>query len=179
MDATTAPRGLARYNRWMNERLYALCATFSDADRRRDLRAFFRSVHGTLNHILLVDRLWLGRLVDPEVAVSHRADGTSIAVTTLDQELYADFDDMRAQRAITDDVIQRFADGLTPARLAEPLTFRAVGDGQLRTMPIWIATTQLFNHQAHHRGQLTTLLMQLGVDVGVTDFPYTPGLQDV
>jgi uncharacterized damage-inducible protein DinB len=178
MDATTAPRALARYNRWMNERVYGLAATLPDADRRRDLRAFFRSVHGTLNHVLLVDRLWLGRLVDADVAVSRRPDGTPIVVTTLDQELYADFAAMRAERARTDDVIARFADALTPAGMAESLTFRAVGDGRLRTMPVWVATTQLFNHQTHHRGQLTTLLVQLGLDPGVTDFPLTPGLGD-
>ena len=46
-------RTLADYNRWMNERLYALCAGLSDAERKRDRGAFFRSIHGTLNHILL------------------------------------------------------------------------------------------------------------------------------
>jgi uncharacterized damage-inducible protein DinB len=178
MDATTAPRGLARYNRWMNERVYAIGAALREVDRRRDLRAFFRSVHGTLNHVLLVDRLWLGRLVAPDAAVSRRPDGTPIAVTTLDHELYADFAEMQSERARTDAVIMRFADGLTPARMTETLTFRAVGDGQMRSMPIWVAVTQLFNHQTHHRGQLTTLLSQLGIDPGVTDFPWTPDLQD-
>ena len=109
MDATTAPRGLARYDRWMNERLYARCATLSDAD----------------------------------------------------------------------DVVLRFADGLTPERLATTLTFRAVVDQREHTMPTWLAVTQLFNHQTHHRGQLTTLLSQLGLDPGVTDLPWTPGVRDL
>src|SRR5690606_37886662 len=54
-------RAMARYNRWMNGKLYALAAGLSDADRTRDLGAFFGSIHGTLNHILLADRTWLGR----------------------------------------------------------------------------------------------------------------------
>ena len=54
-------RVLARYNRWMNQRLYALCAELSDAERREDHGAFFRSIHGTLNHLLLADRIWLAR----------------------------------------------------------------------------------------------------------------------
>src|SRR5438094_2577914 len=50
---------MARYNRLMNERLYAVAGKLSDEERRRDLGAFFRSVHGTLNHLLLADRAWL------------------------------------------------------------------------------------------------------------------------
>ena len=52
---------MARYNRWMNERLYALCAGLDDDERKRDRGAFFGSIHGTLNHLLWGDRMWLGR----------------------------------------------------------------------------------------------------------------------
>ena len=51
----------ARYNRLANETLYEACAALSDGERRRDLGAFFRSVHGTLNHLLLGDRIWMTR----------------------------------------------------------------------------------------------------------------------
>jgi hypothetical protein len=47
---------------------------------------------------------------------------------------------------------------------------------QLRTYPFWVAVTQLFNHQTHHRGQVTTLLMQQGIDPGVTDLIWLPEL---
>ena len=56
MDGPRTFRMMAGYNRWMNERLFSLCATLSDEERKRDRRAFFRSVHGTLNHLLLTDR---------------------------------------------------------------------------------------------------------------------------
>ncbi|WP_296631483.1 DinB family protein [Thiobacillus sp. SCN 63-57] len=56
----------ARYNQWMNERLYAVTSSLPEAVRRRDLGAFFKSLHGTFNHILLVDRLWIGRMTDAD-----------------------------------------------------------------------------------------------------------------
>jgi len=127
---------MAAYNRWMNERLYALCAELSDEERKRDLRAFFRSIHGTLNHLLLADRLWLGRFT-----------GELLKIQGLAQELYADFAELRRERA--------------------------------RTLPLWTAVTHLFNHQTHHRGQLTTLIKQTGRDPGITDLIWLPGLESV
>src|SRR5690348_18374029 len=103
MDVVASYRVFARYNRWMNERLYALCATLSDADRKRDRGAFFRSIHGTLNHLLLTDRAWLGRFTrDPAVSASRDGDGNPIAMTgRLDQELYGEFETLRRERART------------------------------------------------------------------------------
>ena len=52
---------MARYNRWMNGRVYACCAELSDEERKKDRGAFFESIHGTLNHIILGDLIWIGR----------------------------------------------------------------------------------------------------------------------
>jgi len=163
-------RALAAYNRWMNEKLYATAAELPDADRRRDLGAFFRSIHGTLNHLLLADRAWLGRFTgNPEVAASRDRAGRPIAMTgRLDQELYADFDDLRAERAKTDGDILAWIDTLDDARLAAPLAYRTSA-GVPHAHPLWWAVGHFFNHQTHHRGQVTTLLVQLGRDPGVTD----------
>ena len=166
-------RGLARYNRWMNDRLYALCATIPDEERKCDRGAFFRSVHGTLNHLLLTDRAWLGRFTrDPAIAESRDADGALIASTgKLDQELYADFATLRAERGKTDAAIEAFAATLTEERLAANLAYRTT-KGTPHEHPLWWAVTHFFNHQTHHRGQLTTLLKQLGYDPGVTDLVF-------
>lgn len=163
-------QALARYNTWMNERLYALCATLSDDERKRDLGAFFRSVHGTLNHLLLADRAWLGRFMrDSAVATSRDAAGNPIPPTgRLDQELYADFTTLRRERAATDAAIERWAAGLAAEQLAAPLAYRTSA-GVAHEHPLWWAVTHFFNHQTHHRGQATTLLHQLGHDPGVTD----------
>jgi uncharacterized damage-inducible protein DinB len=162
-------RLLARYNTWMNERLYALAATLSDTERRADRGAFFRSIHGTFNHLLLVERVWLHRLTgDAALSTSCDASGHPIRVRTLDQELYADFEVLRHEQATTDAHVERWTDGLDPTVIAGPIRYRST-DGTEREHPYWQAVTHLFNHQTHHRGQLTTLFSQIGHDPGVTD----------
>lgn len=162
-------RLLARYNTWMNTRLYVLAATLPDAERRADRGAFFRSIHGTFNHLLLVERIWLHRLTgDAALSTSRDANGNPIRYHSLDQELYADFDVLRREQAATDAGVERWTEGLDAARLAAPIRYRST-DGTAREHPLWQAVTHLFNHQTHHRGQLTTLFSQLGHDPGVTD----------
>jgi len=170
MDLASQYRGLARYNAWMNERLYALCATLTEEERRRDRGAFFRSIHGTLGHLLLADRAWLWRFThDPAIADSRDAAGQPIAMSgRLDQELYADFDELRRERGRTDAAIVRWVGALTEDALAAPLSYRT-SKGEACEHPLWWALTHFFNHQTHHRGQLTTLLSQAGHDPGVTD----------
>jgi uncharacterized damage-inducible protein DinB len=162
-------RAFARYNMWMNGRLYALAATLSDAERRADRGAFFGSIHGTLNHILFADRVWLYRFTrDPAIGESRDQDGALIPYQGLDQELYADFGLLRRQRAQTDLHIESWVDGLDAARLAAPVCYRTT-KGVEHEHPLWQAVTHFFNHQTHHRGQVTTLFSQLGHDPGVTD----------
>lgn len=169
MALTEHYHAMARYNRWMNDRLYAVCASIPDADRRRDRGAFFRSLHGTLNHLLLTDRAWLGRFTgDRAVATSLDAAGQPIAVRGLDHELYADFDVLRRERARTDGDLAAWVATLDDARLAAPLSYRST-DGTTHAHPLWWAVSHLFNHQTHHRGQVTTLVKQLGHEPGVTD----------
>ena len=154
---------LARYNRWMNDKLYAAAATLTDEMRKRDVGAFFKSIHGTLNHILLADRVWLSRVTGATVPGGFMAAG----IRTLDQELYADFEELRRQRTLTDDELSSWVSSLTAERLAAPLVYMRLG--QRQESPLWWIATHVFNHQTHHRGQVTTLLMQQGCDPGITD----------
>ena len=85
----------ARYNRWMNDKLYGLAATLSDEARKRDRGAFFKSIHGTLNHLLLADRVWLARFKGIAAPDGFMAPG---GIRSLDQELYADFEALRRER---------------------------------------------------------------------------------
>ncbi|MCZ7681755.1 MAG: DinB family protein [Sandaracinaceae bacterium] len=155
---------MARYNRWMNEKLYAVAGELSDEERKRDRGAFFGSIHRTLNHLLLADRVWLGRFTGATLEQGELGPG---GIRTLDQELYADFDDLRRERSRTDDEIDAFVATLTPDKLAGNL--RYLRAGKVNELPLWHAVAHLFNHQTHHRGQVTTLLMQAGHDPGVTD----------
>lgn len=155
---------LARYNRWMNERLYALCADVDDAERRRDRGAFFGSIHGTLNHLLWVDHMWL-----------HRFTGRPRPTTRIDEPVHDDFDELRRAREETDTEIDAWVADIDEEWLAAPFTWTSGIDKTEHTLPAWVLVTNLFQHQVHHRGQLTTLLSQLGLDYGITDLAFMPG----
>jgi uncharacterized damage-inducible protein DinB len=159
-------RTMAAYNRWMNERLYALCAELPDAERKRDRGAFFRSIHGTLNHLLLADHIWMGRFL-----------GKPRHFPALDHELHAEFEPLRAARAEMDGEIDGWVVTLSDAALGGDLRYRSIVNPQDRALPLWAAVTHFFNHQTHHRGQLTTLIHQAGRDPGVTDLLWLPGVQ--
>jgi uncharacterized damage-inducible protein DinB len=154
------------YNRWMNDRLYECCAQLTDEERKRDRGAFFKSIHGTLNHLLLADRIWLGRFT-----------GKPFAASSLSQELYSDFARLRLEREATDGVFSQWVSALSESDLAGELSYVSVVNPAQRRLPLWVAVTHFFNHQTHHRGQLTTLLFQCGVDPGVTDLLWLPGVQ--
>ena len=155
---------MASYNQWMNQKLYAVCADISDLERKSDRGAFFKSIDGTLNHILIGDLIWLGRFTQQPFLVK------------LDQELYGNFTELRAERERLDLVIIDWSKNLTPSWLNETLTYTN-SSGFTRTLPQWLLTTHMFNHQTHHRGQLTTLLNQMGYNPGVTDLPAMPEFQ--
>ena len=164
MITTEYCKRFARYNRWQNQAVYAAAATLPDGTRKRNMGAFFKSIHGTLNHLMVADWLWMSRF-----------DGEPVAVTALNQELYDDFDELRRHRSNTDDRIDRFVGTLVNEQLARTFTYRRMsGDQAEVTMRLDAALVHFFNHQTHHRGQVTTLLMQCGVDVGVTDLPWLP-----
>ena len=152
MSWTAQYSAMARYNRWMNRKLYTLAATLTDEERKRDLGAFFGSIHRTLNHILLGDRIWLGRLA-----------GIMSAVTEYD-----DFAELRRERELTDEILLTYAAGLTDAQLLAEVAYKTLA-GVPHQMPLWQPVGHMFNHQTHHRGQATTLFKQLGHDPGVTD----------
>lgn len=154
---------MADHNRWMNKKLHIVCARMSDDERKRNRGAFFRSIHGTFNHLLLVDHLWLGRIV-----------GRPFAIASLDQELHADFAELGAEQAKMDAEIQSFVAGLAPPRLVEPVHYTSFLKKHPVTLPLGLILTHLFHHRTHHRGQITTLVSQLGHDFGATDMIYMP-----
>jgi uncharacterized damage-inducible protein DinB len=154
----------ARYNRWMNDKLYGLAATLSDEVRKRDVGAFFKSLHGTLNHLLVADRIWLARFTGAALPNGCLGPG---GIRALDQELYADFAELRRERTLTDEQLSTWSSSLSAEQLAGPLVYLRLG--QKHECPLWWAVAHVFNHQTHHRGQVTALLTQQGCDVGSTD----------
>ncbi|MSO98117.1 MAG: damage-inducible protein DinB [Rhodospirillaceae bacterium] len=133
---------------------------------QKNIGAFFKSIHGTLNHILLCDQAWMSRFVE-----------TPNPHSTLDAELYDDYDELCDAQRQMDRRTSQFAAELTPEWLTGPLKFQSLVSGGTFTYPRWQLVLQMFNHQTHHRGQITTMMKQFGVDPGLTDFAGTPGIR--
>lgn len=162
-------RLMARYNSWMNERLYAAASTLLDEALSAERGAFFGSILGTLNHLLVADRIWLGRYR------AHPANFRALQTlaeletpTRLDQPMAADIRELAALRKQLDSCIEALAAEMCEEQLDQPLNYRNT-KGVAAQKHFFALLMHLFNHQTHHRGQATTLLAQAGVDVGVTD----------
>lgn len=151
----------ARYNAWANRRLYDACARLSERDYMQARPSFFGSIHATLNHLLVGDRLWLGRI---------EARPEKLA---LNQILYGDFVALRVARGAEDERLIRVVEGIDALRLDQPLDYLSTTGERHRT-PLRLALGHLFNHQAHHRGQVHGLLSQTPVpppDLDLINFP--------
>ncbi len=152
---------MARFNAWVNERVYGCVAGLSDTAYREDRKAYFGSIHNTLNHLLVVDRLW-----------THRIKGTDHGIESLDQVLHGDFESLRAARQAEDAALIELVDSLSEDELQGPVTYRRmIGDGSHTTRRDHILIT-LFNHQTHHRGQIHAMLTQQGIDPPPLDVIY-------
>lgn len=156
---------MAEYNAWMNRRMFELCARLSDEERKRDRGAFFGSIHGTLNHLMWADRAYLIRLglLGPDLEIGRPGD-----------VLFDDFEAMWAERERFDDLLLDWARNLEEGALSGTHELRSVVYRRARRIPTYVMIVQLFNHQTHHRGQITTLLSQAGLDIGSTDVPWMP-----
>lgn len=140
----------AGYNAWANKRLYAAAAELTDAQYREDRGAFFKSVEGTLNHLLTTDRVWMQRIT-----------GEGTAPDRLDAILFADFSELRAARQAEDRRIVDHIDDLDDAAFAGVIRYRRVSTPEMFEQPLVPALAHLFNHQTHHRGQVHAVLTAL------------------
>jgi uncharacterized damage-inducible protein DinB len=160
---------MARYNEWMNAKLYEAAASLPPEQVSADRQAFFGSILGTLNHLVVADTVWLKRFA---AHPAHYAALDPIRAqpvpARLDQPQAADLPGLRARRAALDRLIVDWA-----GAIAEPDLDRALDYQNMKGEPLrknfFSLLMHFFNHQTHHRGQATTLLTQAGVDVGVTD----------
>ncbi len=138
---------LAGYNAWANGRLYDAAAALSDADYRADRGAFFKSVHGTLNHILGADRIWMKRFT-----------GVGEATNQLNAILFDNLPALRAERAAEDERIIRYINSLDDAALGASFRYQRASTPDIYQQELAPALDHFFNHQTHHRGQVHGLL---------------------
>lgn len=139
---------LAEYNTLANQKLYAACAKLTDAERKQTRPAFFKSIHGTLNHILVGDRIWCDRF-----------EGKTVTSTGLNTVLYEDFEHLWQARVTADRRISIFMATLTDDFFGKVVHYRN-HQGNSHHDPVTLLLAHLFNHQTHHRGQVHDLLSQ-------------------
>lgn len=154
-------QSMAAYNRWANERLYEAAGKLSAAALAETRSGFFPSILKTLNHILVGDTIWMGRL-----------DGSGHpGIVGLDQILHREFAPLKAARTAMDQRIIAFVDAIAPARLDEGLVYRTMA-GEPMTTQIGQVLAHFFNHQTHHRGQAHAMLSSTEVAPPVLDLLY-------
>lgn len=164
---------MASYNQWMNLSVYKAVAELSDADLIEDKGAFFGSVLGTLNHNLAADIIWLKRFAD------HFSELSSLDFVrtlerpaTLNTQLFDDLLLQQSQRFRLDQLIIDMMNEITDEMLSSALMYKNM-KGIEHSQRFGFTLQHFFNHQTHHRGQITTLLSQMGIDVGATDLIIT------
>lgn len=165
MDLHRHLRLMAGYHAWATQRLYEAVDAVSETDYRRDIGLFFKSLHATLNHLLLVDKVWQARLC-----------GTVFSVNGLDQELEPGRPQLRERLLGFVHGWPTFVDTLTSTQIGGDLDYRSI-KGESFTMPFASLLFHVFNHGTHHRGQVTAGLTQIGVESPILDLPvYLTGL---
>jgi uncharacterized damage-inducible protein DinB len=159
----------AEYNRLMNQRLFAATARLSDEDINKDNKAFFKSVLGTLNHVMVGDIIWLKRFAEhPSSHVPLSYISELEKPRSLNAILFNDFSSLRNEREKIDAIIIQWVNCLSESAINECITYRDMA-GDNYNKPYLNLISHLFLHQVHHRGQATTLLSQYGEDFGDTD----------
>ncbi|KAF7788918.1 hypothetical protein PRUB_a2020 [Pseudoalteromonas rubra] len=169
MSQLTQFRLLADYNQWMNHKIYTAAARLNETALKQDRGAFFGSILGTLNHLVVADLIWLKRFAAIEACASVLAPvAAQPDPTSLAQCIFEDLAQLTDYRQWLDKQIIYLLQALQESDLAGTLTYRNT-KGATYQKPFASLLTHLFNHQTHHRGQISTLLSQAGEDLGATD----------
>ena len=142
---------MAKYNAWANARLYAMARGLPDAAYRKDVGAFFGSLHGTLNHLLVTDQIWMRRFT-----------GIGDSPKTLDAIRFENLPSLELARGKEDARIIQYVDGLSDSDIGKDVVY-VMTNGIPQRYPLEDLLAHLFNHQTHHRGQAHTILTLLGI----------------
>ncbi|WP_417453952.1 DinB family protein [Kiloniella sp.] len=156
---------LAEYNKWANQTLYKSCANLPEADYKAERPSFFGSIHNTLNHILVGDKIWFGRFEGAPEKLS------------LSDILYQDFSSLQTARESEDARILKYAQSISQDTLDNDLSYKNVA-GDNHCDPMSALLRHAFNHQTHHRGQVHCLLSQTDVPPPSLDIMYYLRAQD-
>lgn len=154
----------AHYNSWANGLLFDAVAKLSDEDYRRDCAVAFNSLHGTLNHLLVADQIWM-----------HRFAGSGPCPTRLDEILHEDFASLQTAGIEMDARIEAYIRDVPDETLVGDFTYTPVSTPDPVTLKLSVALAHLFNHQTHHRGQCHAILTRLTGQAPSIDLIYFQG----
>ncbi len=149
-------RLLYDYNSWANRRTLDACGALTDEQFTRDLGSSFRSVRDTLAHIMGAEWIWLERWHGSSPSALPKADQ------------FPNFASLRQRWAEIESDLLRFVASLSQEALTGALSYRTF-DGKPYSQPLWQMLQHLANHGSYHRGQVTTMLRQLGAKPISTD----------
>jgi uncharacterized damage-inducible protein DinB len=142
---------LARYNLWATRKLFEHVDALPEADYRRDAGLFFKSVHGTLNHLLVAEHLlWFKRF-----------SGGESPQVALNDEIEPDRVRLRDRMTEGAPAWQLFIAGCDAARLAGQLDYTTTR-GVAMSLPFAATLAHVFNHGTHHRGQISAAITMMG-----------------
>jgi uncharacterized damage-inducible protein DinB len=142
---------LARYNLWATRKLFEYVDALPEADYRRDAGLFFKSVHGTLNHLLVAEHLlWFKRF----------AGGESPWVA-LDAEAEPDRVRLRERLTESAQAWSPFIASCDDARFNATMDYTTT-KGVAMSLPFAATLAHVFNHATHHRGQITAAITMMG-----------------
>ena len=151
----------ANFNTWANKKIISSCKKLDDAEYKKDRKAFFSSIHGTLNHLLVVDRAYISRI-----------EGKDHGLTSLNQILFVSLFQLEEARIKEDKHLVDLVNNLSKESIHKEITYQGFETGK-QTYTINLILITLFNHQTHHRGQIHNMLSQAGVippQIDIIDF---------
>ena len=160
---------MSRYNQHLNQKIVRIASQLSDEEIKCDRGAFFGSILGSLNHIYVADIIWLRRFATHPRQYSSLNHLPELAsYTELRQTVAEDLDSMIGVREELDKIIINWCKEIEPEDLATNLQYKNT-KGNSFNKNFGQLIQHFFNHQTHHRGQISTLLSQQGLNLGVTD----------
>jgi len=159
MTAITNFQLLSNYNTWANTKIFSSCKKLDDTEYKKDRRAFFSSIHGTLNHLLVVDKAYISRI-----------KGKDHGLISLNQILYENLLQLEEERIKEDKRLVDLVYSLSEKSIHKEITYKGFETGNT-TYTINMILITLFNHQTHHRGQIHNMLSQAGIKPPQIDIP--------
>ncbi len=150
---------LTQYHSWAFHRLYEYLESVSETDYRRECGLFFKSIHGTLNHSLLADKIWYGRCINEPFTVSG-----------LDEELYSDRKQLETEINNQSVKWNELLKKVDSDKLGNFIEYRTT-QGSHKTLLLANIISHTVNHGTHHRGQVSAALTQFGYPAPEIDIP--------